>query len=401
MQLEILQNNKALKDCTINLKQLTSSIKIGVEASAALLNPAILRRRELAALRKKMSGKTELLIKYKEKTLANPRFDLISFYDGFQWREHKSWGNQIDKKLIEEALSFDKEIRGHALFTPAYMFAPPECRSMDRDKLREAVLQHIAALSKRHDPKALSWEVIHAAIEYNEIYEFIGIESILEIFETARKNFPGGKLFISDLNSLGEISENSLNDFIEFLDWLKAEEIIPDGLVLGVNLKRLDVAPQSMEKRLDKLSRSTKLPIHIRNLAVNEEDPEVQAAMLRDYLLLFFACKDVESVSFAELWEELLLIPNMAIFDRKLEAKEAVNVIQKLLTEDWNSSQILELDEEGIVQADLFLGDYELEILKGDKQYTEKFTVKKAAKAVNISLNLNDEFEKIPPQKVD
>ena len=101
------------------------------------------------------------------------------------------------------------------------MFTPPKCRSLNRDKLWDALIQHVENLSKRHAGKIKSWEVLHAAIEYNEIYNFVGIDSIPEVFRVARKvlrnqpahqrpQFPRRNFGYSD-------------DLIELLEWLKTE----------------------------------------------------------------------------------------------------------------------------------------------------------------------------------
>ncbi len=348
---------------------------IGVEASAALLSPDILSRRELSDLRKQTAPYKDLLPEYKTLTLRNPFFSFVSFYDGFHWRDHETWGKQIDEKLLAEALAAGKEVRGHALFAPAFMFAPPKCRGLNRDKLWDTLMKHVENLSKRHAGKIKSWEVLHAAIEYNEIYNFIGVDSIPEVFRMAQKGAPDSALLISDLNSLGEISDVPLTDLIELIEWLKIEKINPSALVLGVNLKRLDVAPQSMEKRLDRLAGKVGLPIHIRNLAVNDENPEVQADMIRDYMLLFFSRREVASVSLGELWEAALLNPNMAFYNKKLQAKKAMQTIEKLVTEEWVSNLEVKTDENGEIEIKPYLGKYDLEIKNGKDSWKQEVII--------------------------
>jgi hypothetical protein len=365
LQISVQDNEKPVQDAAISLRQKTPSLLIGVEASAALLSPEILSRRELSDLQKQTAPYKSLLPEYKKLTLNNPLFSFISFYDGFHWRDHETWGKQIDEKLLEETLAAGKQVRGHALFAPAFMFAPPKCRGLNRDKLWDTLMRHVESLGKRHAGKIKFWEVLHAAIEYNEIYNFIGVDSIPEVFRVARKSAPDSALLISDLNSLGEISDVPLTDLIELIEWLKTEEIALQGLVLGVNLKRLDVAPQSMEKRLDRLANKVSIPIHIRNLAVNDESAEVQADMIRDYMLLFFSRREIASVSLGELWEAALLNPNMAFYNKELQAKKVMQTIEKLLLEDWVSNLEIKTDDNGEAETPLFLGKYDLEIKNG------------------------------------
>ncbi len=389
LQITVQSDEQPVPEALITLRQKTAPLQIGVEASAALLNPDILSRRELADLSQRTSPLKDLLPEYKKLTLNNPFFSFLSFYDGFHWRDHETWGKQIDEKLLAEVRAAGKEIRGHALFAPAFMFAPPKCRSLNRDKLWETLMKHVGNLSKRHAGKIRSWEVLHAAIEYNEIYNFIGVDSIPEVFRVAEKNAPETGLLVSDLNSLGEISDIPMTDLIELLEWLKIEGINLNGLVLGVNLKRLDVAPQSMEKRLDRLAGKVGLPIHIRNLAVNDENPEVQADMIRDYLLLFFSRREIASISLGELWEAALLNPNMAFYDKKLQPKKAMQTIQKLVIEDWTSNLEIKTDETGQAEITPFLGQYELEVTDGKKIWKQEVLLDNPDLAVRMLIDLS------------
>jgi hypothetical protein len=389
LQLTVQSGEQPVADAVITLRQKTIPLPIGVETSAALLNPDILARRELADLRRRIAPFKDLLPEYKKLTLQNPFFSFLSFYDGFHWRDHETWGKQIDVKLLDEARSASKDVRGHALFAPAFMFAPPKCRSLNRDKLWDALMQHVENLSKRHAGKIKSWEVLHAAIEYNEIYNFVGIDSIPEVFRVARKSAPETSLLISDLNSLGEISDIPMTDLIELLEWLKTEGIKLDGLVLGVNLRRLDVAPQSMEKRLDRLAAKVGLPIHIRNLAVNDEDPEVQADMIRDYMLLFFSRREVASISLGELWEAAVLNRNMAFYDKNLQPKKAMQIVQRLVTEDWISNLEVKTDETGQAEITPFLGKHDLEVTDGKNTWKQEVILENSDLAVRMLIDLS------------
>ena len=392
LQITVQSGEQPVANAAITLRQKTTPLPIGVEASAALLKPDILSRRELSDLRQRTAPLKEFLPEYKKLTLNNPFFSFLSFYDGFHWRDHETWGKLIDEKLLDEARSAGKEVRGHALFAPAFMFAPPKCRSLNRDKLWDALMKHVESLSKRHAGKIKSWEVLHAAIEYNEIYNFIGVDSIPEVFRAVQKSAAETGLLVSDLNSLGEISDIPLTDLIELIEWLKIEGITLNGLVLGVNLKRLDVAPQSMEKRLDRLAGKVGLPIHIRNLAVNDENPEVQADMIRDYMLLFFSRREVTSISLGELWEAALLNPNMAFYDKKLQPKKVMQTVQKLVTEDWISNLALKTDDAGQAEITPFLGKYDLEVSDGKNSWKQEVLLDNPDLAVRMLIDLSKKW---------
>ncbi len=362
LTVQVKNIDQAVADAKVSIRQLSSSLAVGVEASAALLMPDILSRRELSDLRKRVEPYKESWSQYRHLTLENPVFSFVSFYDGFTWRDNASWGGKIDQKLVKDTLAAGKSIRGHALYVPAYMFAPTDCRSKNRDQLWEALMKQVEKMVKRFSGQIKSWEVLHAAIEYNELYNFIGVDSLAEVFKVAQKTDPELGLLVSDLNALGEISEVPLNDLAELLSWLKTEGVAVQGLVLGVNLKRLDVAPQSMEKRLDRLQDKVGLPVHIRNLAVSDEDPAEHSDMIRDYMLLFFSRPEVVSLSLGELWAPALINARMAFYDANFQPKPAANMLFKLLTEDWRTTAEGQSAEDGSLEFTPYLGEYEITV---------------------------------------
>lgn len=394
LTVQVKTGEQAVPAAKVSIRQLSSSLAFGVEASAALLMPEVLSRRELNALCRRVEPYREAWPQYRKLILENPLFSFVSFYDGFTWREHAIWGNKIDLKLVQDTLAAGKSIRGHALFVPAYMFAPTACRSKNRDQLWEALMQQVEQMVKRHAGKINSWEVLHGAIEYNELYNFIGVDSLAEVFKTAEKASPGMTMLVSDLNALGEISEVSLNDLAELLTWLKTEGVNVQGLVLGMNLQRLDVAPQSMEKRLDRLHSQVGLPLHIRNLAVSGENLEAQADMIRDYMLLFFSRPEVVSLSLGELWSPALINARMGFYEADFQPRPAAAMVMKLLQEDWHTAAEAMTDAEGRVEFTPYLGEYEISVEQGGRQWQQKCRLSAEQKTGEILFELGAGQEK-------
>ncbi|NLF92833.1 MAG: hypothetical protein GX564_03010 [Oligosphaeraceae bacterium] len=387
LSVQVKTGEQAVPAVKVSIRQLSSSMAFGVEASAALLMPEVLSRRELSALCRRVEPYRETWPQYRPLILENPLFSFVSFYNGFTWREHASWGSKIDQKLVQDTLAAGKSIRGHALYVPAYMFAPTACRSKNRDQLWEALMQQVELMVKRHAGKINSWEVLHGAIEYNELYNFIGVDSLAEVFKTAEKAAPGLAMLVSDLNALGEISEVPLNDLAELLAWLKTEGVSVQGLVLGMNLQRLDVAPQSMEKRLDRLQSQVGLPLHIRNLAVSGENLEAQADMIRDYMLLFFSRPEVVSLSLGELWSPALINARMGFYEADFQPRPAAAMVMKLL-QDWQTEAVLVTDAEGRAEFTPYLGEYAISVEQGGRQWQQKFRLSAEQKAGEIVFEL-------------
>ncbi len=385
---QVREGEQAVSEAKVSIRQLSSSLPIGVEASAALLKPEILSRRELSSLRQRVAQYRESWPQYRRLILENPQFSFVSLYDGFTWRDHASWGNKIDQALVKEILATGKNIRGHALYVPAYMFAPTDCRSKNRDQLWEALMKQVELMARRHAGAINSWEVLHGAIEYNELYNFIGVDSLAEVFLTAEKAAPGLEMLVSDLNALGEISEVPLNDLAELLAWLKTSGVKVQGLVLGVNLQRLDVAPQSMEKRLDRLQSQVGLPVHIRNLAVSGENLEAQADMIRDYMLLFFSRPEVMSLSLGELWSPVLINARMGFYEADFQPRPAMAMVLQLLQEEWRTEAELSSDTEGLAEFTAYLGEYEVVVERDGQQWRQNYQLNNTTKPQELQFDL-------------
>ena len=355
---KVIRKGAPVPDVSISMNQLSRSFQFGVETIFPIFSQAALNARENDALKKKITPVAENIPKYKELLLNKKLFNFITFTDGFIWRDYELWGNKVDTSIIDEALAADFTVRGHALFVPTFMFAPVPCRKMNKEKLSEAVIKHIASLSSKHKGKIAQWNVVHGATDYSEIYNKIGVESLQEAYAVASKEAPDAELLISDLRSLSAISDVTLKDSIELADWLIQSGCKISGIVLGANMKRLDVAPQTMERRLNMVASRLKIPIHIAHFAVNNESDEFQTATISDYMLLFFSHPSVKSLSFAESWAPLLLNPKMAFFNDDLSPRPSAEMIRKLITEEWVTNAMIKTGADGTATYTPFRGNY-------------------------------------------
>lgn len=367
LQVAVTEAGLPAPGAKVTLRQLSRPLQFGLEVSAALLAPPDAPACRALEIRQRVQELGGDLAAYRKLVLEQHPASFFSFYDGFTWRDHTQWGKDIDIGVLELALQAGKNLRGHALFCPAYMLAPPSARGLNAQQLNDALRQHIVGLSRRLGGKIDAWEVLHAPIEYNEIYNFIGVDSLSRVFFQVLEGNPQSKLLISDLNSLAEISEVSLNDFLELIEWLGTEGVKLDGIVLGANFKRQDVAPQSLEKRLKQIIGKTSLPLHIRGLAVNDADPDFQAAMLRDYLLLFFSQPAIASVTFGEIWAPAQVIPQMGLYDAELKPKPAVAMLEQLLNTELSGQAEAETNAEGQAAFTPFFGEYEIVVERAGK----------------------------------
>ena len=369
----IIKNKLPVNDGEIHFRQISRPFKFGAETSLAIIIPKALDIKDNKQLRKKLGKNAETIPEYRKLLLDKHLFDFMTLNDGLTWRDYTAWGDKFADEAVSTITGAGLAVRGHALFIPAFMFAPVRCRKMNKDVLAEALIKHIAEIAGHLDGKVQEWNVLHGGIEYTEIYNITGAESMLQAFTTAATAAPKARLLVSDPTSLSNLSDETMHKNIELLQWLMKSDVKLDGIVLHANMKRLDVAPQSMEKRLDYIAKELKLPIHIANFTVNNESDEFQAAAISDYLLLFFSHPAVKSVSFAEGWTPMLLNPKMAYYSEDLQPRQSMKLIQSLLKEKWLSNETARIEHTLSGPISLFKGEYEATISFGDSTKTCSF----------------------------
>ena len=363
VSIDVRKNGKPVGGATATLSQKKRTCQFGVEAKAALFTPELIGQQELRDTFRTILPYRQSLPAYRDMVLQSPFTDFVTFSDALVWKENFAWGKKIDEAAVAAVLQAGKQVHGYALYIPAYMFAPPMCRNMDKDALRQALLEHVSTIVTRHKDTITEWDAVHEALLYKEIYNFIGLDSLTEVFKTARAISPNATLRLGDTQALRDISEAPMESFIELVDWVRRSGVQVDGVTLCAEMRRLDVAPQSMEKRLNRISAALQLPIHISSLAVNAEDPLVQADMLKDYLLLFYSHPAVASVCLAEQWAPAQINALQACVNGDFSKKPAAKMLEQLLGEEWLTKQSVELDAEGkAFFGEIFAGDYTLSI---------------------------------------
>ncbi|MBQ6470570.1 MAG: endo-1,4-beta-xylanase [Victivallales bacterium] len=367
LEMLVSRAGKPVPEAQVTVSQTGRRFRFGIETPAALLLPEALSAKENAELNQRVVDSADRLPQLKAFLLDTSMFQQITFTDVLLWRDYDAWGHQYDQAAIKLATEAGLAVNGHALYVPAFMFAPVACRKMSRFALSRALQKHITDLTERHRGAIASWEVIYGGTDYQEIYDFIGINSMLEAWKTAREKDEQVALYLSEPHALSASNESQLRDCIELASWLQQSGVKLSGIVLGANMKRLEVAPQSMERRLNEISRALKLPIHIAEFAVNEENDAVQAAELADYLLLFFSHSAVASVTFAQPWAKALPNPNLALLKEDLTPRASAALVRDLLTRKWLTNVQTSTGEDGTLALECFRGTHEVTVTAGDK----------------------------------
>lgn len=357
-------NHPPAANAIVIMKQLSRPFEVGVSAPVGLLYPELLSRPEHQALQARLGEHAPAAAAFRSHVLGNPLFEVFTDLSMLGWRQYPQWGKDIEEKLLADLAAGHLSFRGGPLFDPLFSMMPEELRGQERATVSAALSAHIEETVKRLAGKTGGWAVVHDAIAHTEVYSYLGVDCLPQAFAAARRGDAAAKLLLSDSFALNAISEIPLQDLVELGTWLTQTAHAPvDGLLLDACMRRLDVGPQTLERRLDAIAGALPgMPIHIINLAVNMEKDDLQAEMLRDYLLLCYSHPQVASVSLGQLWTPAAELPALGYLNADYTPRRSWQMIQKLFTEEWMSAEELKTDAAGAVACTPFGGKYDIAV---------------------------------------
>ena len=369
-QLKVIvsRGGEPVPDAKVTLTQQSRHFLFGTEVAVPYFSDDVLERAQFVDFRKRLEGVEEKLPKYRKK-LADPRlFNMVSLRDALVWRTNAAWGDAFAEAAVDAFLEQGLEVRGHALYSPALRFAPPQCRTMDKGDLATSLGKFITRQARKYNQKVGQWDVVHAPLTFAEMYDKIGEDSLVDAFKRAEAEAPETVFLLSDDKSLVAYSTEHVDELLDLVRWLQSQGARIDALALNATMTRPYIAPHAIERRLDQIAEITKLPLIITALAVDAPRESIQAERLRDLLLLFFSHHAVTGVCLKGLWEAEMPAGNAALFRKNFAIKPAGKTYESLLTEEWWTHAQQNTNPDGTVQATCFLGRYNVVVKKGEQR---------------------------------
>ncbi len=386
LKVHVVRGGQAVPEVAVTVRQKRRDFLFGAETCAPVFGEPFGERPEFAELTEKLAGVKDKLGRYRSWLLTPNLFNMVSFDQALSWPASVAWKGLIEPDMLNPFLEKDMLVRGHSLYCPAFRFAPPACRGMGKAELRQALLTSISERVGNYRDKVSQWDVVHAPLTYEEIYDLIGEQSLVDAFKTARANDPTVKLAFSDDKALLALSLDHMEEMLSLVKWMRSNGAEIQILVLNAGMMRPYVAPQIIEARLNRIFQDTGLPIMITALGVDASKENLQAERLSDLLTLFFSHPGVVGVGLAETWEALATVPGSALFRRNFVIKPAGKQVETLLTKQWWTEIAVRTDVHGLATVSGFLGDYEVIVEAGDHQVSRQVTLDKGGSEFAIDL---------------
>lgn len=343
----------------VTVEQVARPFEVGVEVPAALLVKDVLETEEGAVLKRAIGEALPALPKLQAKLGDARLFRTVTPTDVFLWRTYDDWGRAAAAKVIEAIRGRGQQIRAQAVLSPAFRDAPAACRRMERDVLLKAVQDHARDIVKEHKGNVDQWVVLHGMLGASEIYDVAGVDCLIQVFQIAQKADPAAALLVSDAEALLLPGDSRVEELIEFVTWLKTEGCKVAGIVLGASLARPYMAPQTIEKRLDRIAASgIGVPVTIASLELEADKEALQETMLRDLLTLFYSHPVVVGVSLASPWEPAAVSQRGSLYRADMTPRKAGKMVENLLSTEWVTRAQGTTDEQGRFAVRAFCGTY-------------------------------------------
>lgn len=304
-------------------------------------------------------------------------------------------------KVMEYCVENGIEVKGHPLFWHVYL---PEWLVRDKDKAFKRLEQRFREISERYADLIPDWDVVNESLvrpshkEDNRLpYDYVN-----RAFEMAERYFPSSRLFINETTEyswqkhfLWELSAYYMQ--IENL-LFKGRKVDAIGLqyhlfmtpeVLEREAKIL-LNPGSLFDVMDTYGRFQR-PLHISEVTIpayglTDESKEVQAQLTEWLYKLWFSHPNMESIVWWNLVDGTAVGSPLGgtdgenyygggLLNYDMSKKPAYEVLDRLIHEEWHTE--LDFDSAEFLFHGFF-GEYEVEILYGEKRITREVHLSKS-----------------------
>ena len=354
----------------------------------------------------------------KEKLLqrANEMFSIVVDGNGFKWPSIEKERGVIDYGISRHYQSTNwakenqKKLRHHTLFWSNPQHIPEWALALNDDEFRQAIFNRINYTKEKMGSDISSLDVVNEMLYFNSLRSRLGEGIIKEIFDETKKAFPDSKLYINEWPAQPEGSikciENKdfscFNDYITLINTLKEKEIPFDGVGLqghfdadglrssGINI---DTLMAEFSKVIDNISAAAGLPVFITEYDMKTKDEQIRADFLEAFYTMIFSNINVEGII---TWEWFGESSQRALVKDDGSLTQAGIRYYDLIFEKWNTNRLFTTNDSGQISADVFYGDYTIEISINGKSINKSIRLyKKSLKQLEVELAI----ETVSPQK--
>ncbi len=386
------ENGNRIEGADVKVEMFEHEFDLGIQFSSYYLKydkPDAAKFRDLIVQNFNSYGYAQLH-KYIEDNEQNFQFDIAE--EGYYWAMLNGCAQQLKGHALFWDAGASESISGDGTYDSTIDFYMQYIEAEDWDGLNLAIRSHFEWMAARF-PYLTQWDVSNEDssrnsgnrdwsalkkvwIQYlkNEGYDENYIaehtyDYLIPIYDYAREYFPEAELVLNDIFQYDSTKYGNIQ--LPFLDW--AYENLSFDAIGYQGHEGYNCDPEEVIKILDDLS-AYGLPIHITEFNTRatagqtvDDDQYYQANLVRDVLIAYFACENVESIY---LWWPKDLgasTEGCVLADYNYNLTRAGLMYQDLFYNKWWTNEQGTTSSDGTFSTRGFYGEYTVTASKDGK----------------------------------
>ncbi|KAK7264164.1 hypothetical protein RJT34_31768 [Clitoria ternatea] len=311
------------------------------------------------------------------------RFTVTTFANEMKWYSTESAQGRENYAVADAMMQFAKQhniaVRGHNIFWDDPHYQPSWVNSLSPNQLSSAVERRVRSVVSRYKDQLIAWDVVNENLHFSFFESELGQTFSAKIFNQVHSIDGQTTLFLNEFNTI-EDSRDGTASPAKYIQKLKEILSYPgnNGLPIGIGLE--SHFPSSginlpyMRSSIDYLA-SSGYPIWITEIDVASQPRQTEYFEL--VLREAHAHPSVKGIVMWTAWSPQGCY-KICLTDNNFKNLPAGDVVDKLISE-WKVEKLSgTTDQNGLLEATLFHGDYEMKInhpLKNNYTFTHHIQV--------------------------
>jgi endo-1,4-beta-xylanase len=325
----------------------------------------------------------------KSREIIEKHFNRVVFENDMKW---PAMWDGVPARLDESVAWLAKrniQIRGHNLQWPSWQWSPKQLKAFENNpaELRRLCEERVTSAVSHFRGKLVDWDVVNEPYNNVDLLKILGREVMIDWFKRAKAADPSCRMFLNDFGIFdGGVASEHRKHFYDTIKFLKDGGAPIDGIGIQSHFGAVMPPPAQLITVLDQFAQFG-LPIESTEVSINNEDRELQADYLRDYMTAVFSHPKVDGIMLWGFWEGRHWRPNGALWTKNWTIRPVGKAWLDLVTKEWKTDTTIASDTSGNAGVRAFLGEYAIEVRAGGKTKTAMATLSKDGTTVTVTLD--------------
>jgi GH35 family endo-1,4-beta-xylanase len=322
------------------------------------------------------------------------RFSVATFENEMKWYSTEWTQNHEDYRVADSMLNllqkYRIKVRGHNVFWDDQNSQMQWVKPLNLAQLKAAMQKRLKSVVSRYAGKVIHWDVVNENLHFNFFETKLGPSASAQIYQQVGQLDRNPILFMNEFNTLEQPGDPNPVP-AKYVSKMNQIRSYPgnDGLKLGVGLESHFTTPNLpyMRSSLDTLAK-LKLPMWLTEVDVVKSPNQVK--YLEQVLREGFGHPNVDGIVMWAAWHAKGCYV-MCLTDNSFKNLPVGDLVDKLIAEWKTHRASATTDDNGAVELDLPLGEYEFTVshpsLKSPAVQT--MTVDTSSSASEKTINVN------------